>query len=313
MTNDIRKAGVSVCFVGRKLNFGSWRIRGVQVAGARSNWEARAAREIDDEALDRFDVFCFVKVPDARSLERVLVRGKLAVHDVVDWWRQPRDHRKVTGSRQARELFLRRWRELPPFHGHIFACRAMYDDLAPLSPFPTVIYHHHWPELEAQPFRDNGVRVGYEGKEKILGAWLDVIVDACRRHGMEFVSQRILGEPVDIGFAARGVRFGGYLPDTYKSNVKLANCFGAGIPAIMPAVQASYRETATDGVAWFETPEDVDRALGLLKDAEARKRMGDLNKAAASRFTLTAIADQYEAFFTRLQSRREHGLIDWAY
>lgn len=276
----------------------------------RGNWAARAVGEVTEEDLGRFDVFMFVKVPDADLLERVLVRGRIAVHDVVDWWRQPWDHRRVKNQQQSRELFVSRWRKLPPFHGHIFACRAMYDDLAPLSPFPGMIYHHYRPDITPEKLRSGRLTVGYEGKEKYLGQWRDTIVELCTKHDMAFVAERIRTQPIDIGFAARGARFGGYLPDNYKSNVKLANCYGAGVPAIMPAVQAAYRETATEGVAWFEKPADIDRALTGLEDKETRRRMGRLNLQAASGFTVAAMADRYEFFLQRLKVFHKSGLID---
>lgn len=307
LSNEARESSVSVCFVTRNPRRGSWRIRGGQIADMRSNWAAKRIRNVTDEDLERFDVFTFVKKPDAGLLERVLSHGKLAVHDVVDWWRQPRDHRRVHNPAQARQLFNRRWSKLPAFHGHIFACGAMYDDLASLSPFPEVIYHHHWPGLKPESFRTGPLRVGYEGKGRYLGGWRKIVTKLCDKHGMEFVSQRVRTQPVDIGFAARGERFGGYLPDRYKSNVKLANCYGAGIPAIMPAVQASYRETATDGVAWFETPADIDRALAALRDDDTRRRMGQANLAAAARFNVATIANRYEDYFQRLRSRRNPG------
>ncbi|MEX0758591.1 MAG: hypothetical protein WD100_03325 [Tistlia sp.] len=292
-----------VCFTGRN-RAGSWIVRGAQMSRQRANWYG--AQDISDLDLDAYDIFCFVKRPLLEVQERLLQAGKILVLDVVDGWAQPDDTLRVHSRADAQAVFRERWQELLPFHAHILANRAMYTDLRPLTRNATYIYHHSNPILAPHPIRPEVSTVAYEGNESYLGAWREVIERLCAARGLRFLVNPTDYAEIDIGFAAREGESAGYLPNRYKSNVKLANFLALGTPCIVSSADVSYQETDPGGVRFFATEQQLERQLDRLLDYDLRQAIHECFCSAAPLFSIERITKVYEHFFLELLRRLRH-------
>lgn len=285
-----------VCFYGR-AGTGSFEVRGRQVAAARPGWWSTAALSPDD-LLDA-DVVVFVKRLEPRKQRLVRALGKRVVHDIVDDWRQPEDDLLVRDLAGARALFARRLGGLAA-DAVIYPSRAMAEDLGDLLPAGEVIDHHFRPGLAPAPLRERVEVVAYEGDPRFLGRWRDELAAACRRRGWRFVVNPPDLAQADIGVAVRGEPHAGYLSLRYKSNVKLANLIGAGVPALVQAGAAAYVGQAPGGVRAFSTPDELEAGLEALAPLDARRAARERLLAARERFTLEAVVARYEALLDRV-------------
>ena len=290
----------NVCFFGVPA-MGSWKVRAQQIASARPRWLAAGALEPVD--ILAHDVFVAVKRPYRSRLRLLRAMGKTTVYDVVDCWAQPADGVSHPDLPSIRGYFERFFADLP-VDGVIFPNRQMCEDLGDLVPEPTFVYHHYWPGMAPIEIRERAQVVGYEGAPAYLGPWGAVVEDACRKLGLQFVVNPPDLRAIDIGFAARGGVHASTMARRYKSNVKLANFYGAGIPCLVEAAEFSYRETDDGEVRFFATAQDLYDRLAELRDLETRRRIHASFLRTRERFTLEAIAGQYEAYFARLAAAR---------
>ncbi len=90
----------------------------------------------------------------------------------------------------------------------------------------------------------------------------------------------------------------------YKSNVKLANFYGAAIPCIVNAAEESYRETDDGEVRFFTTAADLEARLAELVPFQTRTRIHRSFLETRRNFTLAAMADRYEAYFRDVLAQR---------
>jgi glycosyltransferase involved in cell wall biosynthesis len=90
----------------------------------------------------------------------------------------------------------------------------------------------------------------------------------------------------------------------YKSNVKLANFYGAGIPCLVGADEVAYRETDNGEVRFFATPQELVERLDELRPHATRLRIHRSFLAIRGEYSLAAIADRYEAYLRRLAAQR---------
>lgn len=286
---------VRVCFSGRDLG-GSWLIRGAQMAATRLNWAA--IPEPAPKIWDKFDVFCFVKHPVPELMKALKDRGKKVVLDVVDGWRQPEEDRECSDAETARRLFSEKWAGLPA-DAWIYPNQAMWEDLS--GRFPgTAIYHHYYPGLVPTAPREQARVVGYQGEARFLGPWQEILQRLCEKLGLIFqVNPSALSE-VDIGFAGRGGAYDSFLANRYKSNVKLANFLGAGLPCVVSGKENAYRETEVKGVRFFSTEAELEAALRVLVSREEREKVQKAFLASRDRFSLQTVASQFDAFFSGL-------------
>ena len=295
-----------VCFLGRPAA-GSFQARAVQVAACREGWSAASA--FGPELVLAHDLFVFVKWAAPRPMHLLRGLGKRVVFDLLDGWEQPADDRRVRDLGGARALYHARWGEVPA-DAVIYATRAMQEDLEALFPPGRVIYHHFRPGLEPVALRETPRLVGYEGEERYLGPWRGELERACRAVGLTFVVNPPDLRQVDLGVAARGGDHDGWLSRRYKSNVKLANLYGAGIPALVQAEAEAYRETACAGQPTFSTPAELRSALAALLPLPARRRLQEAQLAARPSFALPRIAAEYEALFAQLTSTASASCAD---
>jgi hypothetical protein len=290
-----------VCFFGVPA-MGSWKVRAQQVASARVRW--RAVGNLEPHDVMTHDVFVAVKRPFRTRLRLLRAMGKTTIYDVVDCWAQPADGLRYPDLPSIRAYFTRLFDGLP-VDGVVFANRTMYEDLHDLVPNPTFLYHHFWPGLEPIEVREDADVVGYEGAAAYLGPWRAVVEAACRRLGLRFVVNPTDFRSIDIGFAARGGVHASTMTHRYKSNVKLANFYGAGIPCLVNDSEVSYHETDDGEVRFFTTEQELVDRLAELRSYETRLRIHRSFLRTRERFTLEAVAQQYDAYFARLAAPRE--------
>lgn len=296
---DSMASPVDVCFTAAKFA-SSWQIRGVQMAASRTNWFCASSGEVGPRS---FEIACVVKWPDAKLIHRLKTEGKLVVLDVVDGWAQPEDDLRVKNLEQARELFLQKWKPLA-FDAFIFPNRQMCEDLRDLVGPSTFLYHHYRPGLQPIVIRERPRTLGYEGEATYLGEWKKVLVGICREFDLRLVVNPNRITDLDIGFAGRGGPYDAFLANRYKSNVKLANFIGAGIPCVVSAKEGAYSETAPKGVRFFSTPEDLRAHIAALIPFETRTAAQVSLLKARPDFSRQTMAAALEAFFVELARGR---------
>ena len=298
---------VLFCGFGPLSDTGAWRVRAEQIAARRTNW---TAIKVPTEAeLKRHDIICFVKKPSFDVHDAAKRLGKMTVYDVVDGWNQPEENNAANTMGEARRHFSNRWQDWARYDAHIFANRRMWEDLSTLSRCPTYIYHHSNPELTMALLRETAQIVGYQGAEEFLGEWRPVIEEACTAHGLRFVVNPDDYSSIDIGFAVRSAEWGGYLPSTYKSNVKVANFMATGTPCLVGSGELSYHEVAQGGISFFSTPDQLRAGLAGLLPLAARQAAREKLLAAAPEFAIDHIVDLFEHLFETLWQRRQAGTL----
>lgn len=288
------------CFFGLSA-MGSWKIRAQQVASARPGWTATA--QLGPAQILGHDVFCAIKRPFRARLRLLHGLGKTVLYDVLDCWQQPRDGIENDDLDKVRRYFERHLDGLP-VDGVIFPNRTMMEDLGDLVPNPVCIYHHFWPGMTPIEVRERARIVGYQGEAAYLGPWHSVLERTCRALGLRFVVNPRDLRRIDIGVAARGGDHASLMARRYKSNVKLANFYGAGIPCVVDAAEASYRETDNGEVRFFATAGELAARLEELLPHAVRLRVHESFLLARRQFTLHAIADRYEAYIREVLAAR---------
>ncbi len=267
----------------------------------RSNWQAVIHPGADD--LERFDLFCFIKRPDSKFLELVRRTEKPIVLDIVDGWKQPRDGFIYRDVSAARRLFKRLWNRIQA-DGYIFPTQTMHKDLGDLVSTSTTIYHHYYPLLRKNPVRSKVKTVGFVGKG--LGGWKSRLSKACKQRGIDFVINPKDHSELDIVVIVRGGTRGGFLARRYKSNVKLANAYGSGTPALVHADEMSAHDTDNGEVLFFSDDsssfeQQLDR---LINDHALRLRISEKFLESAKNFEINHIAGQFETFFVRVANEK---------
>ena len=242
---------------------GSFQIRGVQLGNA-----IRADVIPQAMHVHAYDKVILVKRGTPELLRRL--RAKPVIWDVVDAWSQPigNSWNRVECMQWLKGMVA----TLQPV-GIIAATHAMMDDLKTFYGGEVLwLPHHHRPGLKKVQLRRTVRTVGYEGGVKYLGKWHLILNRLCEERGWQFVVNPPSITDLDIVVAMRDAS--GYAPRAWKSNVKLANAQGAGIPIICNR-ESGYLETAGHGVKWADTEEELIEALDSLESyAERSKSIG---------------------------------------
>lgn len=280
---------------------GSWKIRAAQIAATRPQWHSTGDLEPYD--IVNHQVFCAVKRPFPPRLRLLAAMGKTTIWDVVDCWAQPADGLRYRDLPAIRGWFRELVKDLPA-HAVIFPNATMREDLGDLVAHSTTIYHHYWPGLEPIEVRERAVRVGYQGEPAYLGPWRSEIERICRRHDLQFVVNPRDLRDLDIGFAARGGVHASTLAHRYKSNVKLANFYGAGLPCVVHDAEMSCHETDNGEVRFFASERELEDRIVELLPYETRRRIHHSFVAERSKYCVGAIAAQYADFLRATVARR---------
>ncbi len=287
---------------------GAWQVRGEQLAALRANW--RALHEPGDRDIAACDLLCVVKKPDLRVVDQARRQGKAIVYDIVDAWAQPADGLRCAGLEDARALFRPAWAAIGA-DGYVFPTRCMARDLGPLVRTGVTIYHHHWPQLAPNPVRPQVRTVGYEGAD-YLGPWQARIEQACAARGLRFLANPRDYNELDIVVLARGGVHGNFLARRYKSNVKLANAYGAGMPALVHVDEMSAHDTDGGDVLFFtDRPGSFERQLDRLCASHAlRQSIHRRFRAQAARYRVDRAAASFEAFFLHVLGQRQAHVLE---
>lgn len=296
---------INVCFTG-KSSAGSWQIRGDQIAAKRLNWFATNKPTKSD--LERSDLICVVKKPDLGIVDLAHEMGKPIVYDIIDSWAQPDEGISCPDVQTARALFSRLWGRINA-DGYIFPTRQMENDLGLLVKERITIYHHYWPQIQKNPIRKTVKTIGYEGAD-FLGEWLPFFKKVCEKRNIEFVVNPENYTDMDIVVLARGGAHGSFLARNYKSNIKLANAYGSGTPALVHFDEMAPHNVDTGDVMFFTSwPGSFERQLDALIDNYAlRMTIHENFLKAACKYHVDSAANQFEAFFMRILKIRRSSL-----
>lgn len=240
---------------------GSWQIRGQQMA---QGIGAAIPHCTDPKGFDAAVVVKRTPSPVIQSLRDYSIPW---VWDIVDAYPQP----AANGWTRAEAVHWIRYQvaQLRP-DGIIWPNRKMMED-AEIDIPQTVLYHHYRPDMRLNPIRKTIQTVGYEGGP-YLGRWADFLKSECQRRGWQFVVNPGELASLDVVVALRDPS--GYVPFSYKSNVKLANAHGSGTPFI-GSPENGYIETQSGAEYWATTRQDVLTAFDWLEDQSAREQIHD--------------------------------------
>lgn len=282
----------------------SWEIRGRQISGMRQYWETDEIFSGEDySAVKDFDVIHFVKYPNDKVLEKSLEYGKIISVDIVDSWPQPDCYGYVKDISDVREMFMSRWAGYGKCLGLVFPNKKMLGVFHDISNIKTYIYHHYRPDIKKTKIRERIKKIGYEGNVKYLGEWGEVIEEICSEKGWEFLRNPESLSELDLCVAARGGEHSHFMSSGYKSNVKLVNMFGAGVPAIVNADEASYHETDNGDVVFFSDKESFLRGIEKLEPFDIRKRISQSFLTHSKKFSIENISIIYDLYFSILYRR----------
>lgn len=289
---------IRACFVGRQRK-GSIEIRGRQVASWSSHWECRNETPPDPS---RYDVVVAVKKPPGDLLDACRRAGVPCVLDVVDGWRQP-----VLDPAEAVRTLRR---TIAEYDAVIYPCAAFAADFP--HPCGHVIYHHWRPTASQAPIRPRVETVGYEGGERYLGRWLPVL----RRHS-EAVGARFVVNPrdyrsLDVVVAVRAPPYDDPLSTRYKSNVKMANAIGHGVPFLFmpePAALETCPVPLIDGGFFADSRTFLDLLRAMLPQHVRTDIAAQLTRARPL-FSPSAIFARYEEVFRAVLDHYEVGRPD---
>lgn len=280
---------MKVLFTGRGAS-GSYQIRAVQMAAALGARETAMATVEDCRAAD---VIVVVKRIPEQLLLNIRKSGRPWVYDIVDAYPQPKCTNWTEGV--AKAWLAEHLRQLRP-DAVIWPNERMQEDGGGSG---AVIYHHHRPKIDVNPIRERIEVIGYEGALAYLHGWQEAVEIECRARGARFVVNPERLADVDVVLALRGKSWNGYVQQSWKSNVKLANAHGSGTPFI-GAPEAGYMETACGAEYWATTHASLSVALDWLEPKSTRQEVGA--RFLKSAFTIDHAAERYRDVLCALKS-----------
>jgi hypothetical protein len=246
---------------------GSWLCRGHQIGYALGATVDPLAGVKEFAAAD---VTVVVKRVNDERLAALRAAGRPWVLDVLDFYPQP--EAASWSQREAIQWAQARLKKLSPT-GVIWPNARMAEDVG-FSGAQSVIYHHHRPGIRRNPIRRDVKLVGYEGAAPYIEKWRPHIEAECDKRGWQFVLNPPQLAELDIVLALRGGNWNGYVPEHWKSNVKLANAHGSGTPFI-GSPECGYRETASGCEYWASDLGSLRTAFDWLTEQRARENVSD--------------------------------------
>lgn len=269
---------------------GSWAVRGEQLGGAVGAVVKPMATRQD---VRDCDLAIVVKRTPPSVVQVLRAERRRWVLDVVDFYPQPASS---GWSRDEAVRWVRaRIGELQP-SAVIWPNRQMAVDCTVDLP-SMVLYHHHRPRIARNPIRERVRVVGYEGAAAYLADWHQPLERECERRGWRFVVNPEQLAELDIVVAVRGGAYAGYVPEHWKSNVKLANAHGSGTP-FAGQLERGYLETATGAERWLESPNQLRALFDALESRSAREAIRD--RFLANAYPVESAAADLRAFLHAL-------------
>lgn len=283
----------------------SFEVRGRQIAATRKGWHA----QLGIENHHKYDVVVAVKRFDPAWRYEI---HQPMVLDVLDFWKQPQDDVFVDDFDTARNRLIAHVETLSP-HACIAATRTMAADLSAWRS-PTrvkAIPHHYRPGMGLNPIREQVKHIGYEGTVSYLGEWHDVLVDDARALGARFIINPPDYLDIDIAVSVRGKLTRSVFTKRWKSGVKAANMVGSGTPGVClwehgaaEVTGATEFQDGTGALTLVRTLPEMREELQRLMDPAARREMRAKQDEMRPRFSVEAIAAEYETFLTGLVEER---------
>lgn len=261
---------------------GSWEMRGLQLGAALG---ARVSTAPTAEDIRWADLVVLVKRAATQWSHQVRAANKPIVWDALDFWSQPA-HNGLSEA-EAVALLNRQIAQIQPAlvigatESMARACGGVY------------LPHHPWSGLAPTPARPQVRTVGYDGNILYLGAWRQRLDDACARRGWTFVVEPPDLTDVDVLVSFRAGVWDGWICRAWKSGVKLVNAIAAGRP-IIAQPSAAWQELRPHGTT-AETVTELEAALDFWAPYDRRAGVATLSEAAATRLTVSVIANQYRA------------------
>jgi hypothetical protein len=249
---------------------GSWQIRGEQLGHAVGAVVSPQATVKEIAAADMIVVVKRCYDAMARELKRQCKRW---VFDVVDFYPQPQC---TNWSKDYAINWVKREIDHLNPTAVVWPNQKMMDDCSDGRP-SKVLYHHHRPNLAQHVAQDGPLTVAYEGSASYLDGWEPTLRKLCAQRGWTFVINPPSLAVADIVVALRGPQFAGYAQVNWKSNVKLANAQGAGIPFISQA-EEGYIETQSGAELFIENAEQLEKAFDVFDSLPMRLRCGEMMK-----------------------------------
>jgi len=242
---------------------GSWKIRGDQLGSALG---ARIVTHATVQDFAKDDVIIVVKRVPTQLLHEVQRSGKKWVFDALDFYPQP-----ICSSWKRDEAIKWVKDHIAQYNptAVVWPNRKMMEDCSDGRP-SMVLYHHHRPGLQPRSVPERIARIAYEGAKPYLGKWEHALKFWCHHFGWEFVVNPTSLSEVDAVVAFRDSGYAGYAQVNWKSDVKLANAKGAGIPFIgFP--EHGYMERQCGGEFWVTSQSELKTAFSAIQHCEVRK------------------------------------------
>lgn len=274
---------------------GSWIIRGEQLGRAIG---ATITLKPDVIVASKSDVVvCVKRVPD--SILQAAARTKATlVWDTVDAWPQP------AGNEWDKDLSLH-WAssELRRIKPDVVVCASarMADDFAHLGAVTHYVPHHVRPDTVVLPPRDHkALRVGFVGGKNYVARWGQVAAHQCAQRGWTFTVDRGTIASLHNYDIVLGLRdYSGYAATSWKSNVKLTNAHGAGVPFV-GSEECGYLEVQCGAEYWCNNKRDLGVAFEWLSEYSVRAEIHKRFLKHATKYSLQKVAEEYKEFLYAL-------------
>lgn len=268
---------------------GSWKIRGEQLGKAMSLNVAPKATSGKGHSL----AILVKKVP-SDLLFRLRHEKVKIIWDIVDAWPQPVGN--TWNRAECLAWLTQQIRTIKP-HAVVAATKAMAKDLEPFNIPVLFVPHHSNPALARNPVREQIKTVGYQGGERYLGKWRELLEKECKARGWRFVVN--LAELADVDVVVAMRESSGYAARHWKSGVKLSNAQGTGTPFI-GSPECGYLEQRVGNCERFaETEKDMQRAFDSLVPYAERYRASHWMYSVAPR--LDEVAKKYREWLEKFQ------------
>jgi len=276
---------MNILFTG-KGKAGSWKIRGEQLGYAMKAAVAPHATAIE---IAQSDFVIVVKRCPDDVLRELRKQGKKWVFDALDCYPQPQC--SSWSRQQAIDWIQQEVARLNPSAVLWPNCQMMMDcnDGRPAA----VLYHHHRPSLPIHTPQDRKLTIAYEGSEAYLESWKSVLYHQSAKRGWIFVINPSSIADADVIVALRSQRHAGYAQVNWKSNVKLANAQGSGVPFIGQP-EKGYLETASGAEIFIENEKQLSDALDAVASLDVRASMSRIQ--LKKRYSVEQAADDLRSF-----------------
>jgi hypothetical protein len=279
-----------IIMVGRGSKAGAWPIRGDQLG------TAIGAQVLNDGLANAnlvgVDLAVIVKRIRPEDLARLHAAGTRIVWDIIDAWPQP------IGNWWARDVCVKwlrdEFRRIKP-SAVVATTQCMEADCAKFGVPVLVLPHHARPHMARAPLRLEIKRVGYEGGLQYLGSWAAILHKACAARGWLFETNPPALTELDVVVAIREQN--GYAAKNWKSNIKLANAQGCGIPCVLNRERA-YLETACGGELWADDAGELAVAFDTLQEMDGRLEL--TNKLYSSAPRIEQLSETYRQWLEQL-------------